>query len=109
MPPIDDLIGWFFKLMIASVISFLWWGKREDKKTLNTHSEAIVMLKTQAVTEDKVREIVTEATKNAIGPIHETMIEVKTLVMANTTVTKELQLKLAVQEGYQKAMKEMAA
>lgn len=107
MPPFDDLIGWFFKLIIAGIMSFLWWGKREDKKTLNTHGEDIVKLQSQAVTEDKVREIVTDVTRTAITPIHEAIAEIKTLVVTNTDITKQLQIKMAVQEGYQQAKKEM--
>jgi hypothetical protein len=109
MPPFDDLIGWFFKLIIAGVMSFLWWGKREDKKTLQTHGEYIVKLQSQAVTEEKVREIVTDVTRTAITPIHDAMAEIKTLVLANTELTKQMQIKMAVNEGYQQAIKEMKA
>jgi hypothetical protein len=107
MPPFDDLIGWFAKLMIAGIMSFLWWGKREDKKTLQTHGEYIIKLQSQAVTEEKVREIVTEVTRNAIDPIHEAVTEIKSLVIANTEITKQLQIKMAVNEGYQKALTDM--
>ena len=107
MPPFDDLIGWFFKLIIAGIMSFLWWGKREDKKTLKTHSEDIVKLQSQAVTEDKVREIVTDVTRTAINPITEAIAELKILVVANTDITKQLQIKMAVQDGYHQAMQEL--
>lgn len=88
-------------------MSFLWWGKKEDKKLLETHSADIVKLKTTAVTEDKVREIVTEVTANALHPMIETMAEIKRLVTDNTEISKQLQLKMAMQEGYQKAVKEI--
>ncbi len=109
MPPIDEFMGWVFKALIAGVMSFLWWGKREDKKTLDTHSMAITKLQSQAVTEDKVREIVTEVTHNAIGPMSAGIAEIKKLVLANTDITKELQIKMATQEGYQRAIKELTA
>jgi hypothetical protein len=107
MPPFDDLIGWFFKVAIAGIMSFLWWGKKEDKKLLESHSEEIVKLRSTAVTEDKVREIITEVTCTAIHPMIETMSEIKRLVSDNREITKSLQLKMAEQEGYQKALKEM--
>lgn len=107
MPPFDDLIGWFFKLTIAGLMSFFWWGKREDKKLLNSHSEAIVRLNSQAVTEDKVREIVTEVTTTAMSPMSDTLEEIKRLVTDNTNITKQLQIKMATQEGYQLAIKEL--
>lgn len=107
MPPVDDLISWFFKLTIAGVMSFLWWSKREDKKLLESHTEEIVKLKSSSVTEEKVREIVTEVTNTAIHPMVETMAEIKKMVLENTSVTKSVQIKLAEQEGYQRALKEM--
>ena len=109
MPPFDELIGWFFKLIIAGIMSFLWWGKREDKKLLNSHSKDIVRLQSQAVTEDKVREIVTEATNTAINPMYKTMDDIKTIVTDNSNLVKKLQIKQAVQDGYQQAMKELKA
>jgi len=108
MPPFDDLIGWFFKVVVAGTMSFLWWGKKEDKKLLKSHSEEIIKLRSTAVTEDKVREIITEVTLTAIHPMVETMSEIKLLVKANTEVTKALQIKMAEQDGYQKALKEMS-
>ena len=108
MPPFDDLIGWFFKVVIAGIMSFLWWGKREDKKLLESHTEEIVKLKTSAVTEDKVREIVTEVTSTALHPMMETMAEIKQMVNDNTSITKSVQIKMAEQEGYQRALKEMS-
>jgi uncharacterized membrane protein len=107
MLPLDDLIGWFFKVIIAGVMSFLWWGKKEDKRLLEAHTEEIVKLKSTAVTEDKVREIVTEVTSAAINPMIETMSEIKHMVSDNMEITKAMQIKMAEQEGYQKAVKEI--
>jgi hypothetical protein len=107
MPPFDDLIGWFFKLMIAGLMSFFWWGKREDKKILSSHSEAIVKLSTQMVTEDKVREIVTEVTAIAMSPVADALAEIKRVVIENSVLTKELQIKMATQDGYNLAVKEL--
>lgn len=107
MAPIDDIMGWLLKLMIAGVMSFLWWGKKEDKKLLKTHTEDIVRLQSQAVTEDKVRVIVTEAIGNAILPMHENIVEIKRLVTDNSDLVKQLQIRMAVQDGYQQAIKEI--
>ena len=107
MEPSEDLAAWLVKLILAGFLSFLWWAKKEDKKLLESHSEAITVLKTQAVTEEKVREIVTQATTMAVNPMYEVIVEVKKLVMANTDLTKELQLKMATQEGYRRAMKDV--
>ena len=109
MPPFDDLIGWFFKVLLAGIMSFLWWGKKEEKKILESHSEEITRLKTAAVTEDKVREIVTEVTSTALHPMMETMVEIKRMVTDNTLITKSVQIKMAEQEGYQKAIKELSS
>jgi uncharacterized Tic20 family protein len=108
MPPFDDLIGWFFKVILAGVMSFLWWGKKEDKKLLDTHAKEIVRLKSTAVTEDKVREIVTQVTSVALHPMIETMAEIKRIVNDNMGITKAVQLKMAEQEGYQNALKELS-
>jgi hypothetical protein len=107
MPPVDDIMGWFFKLILAGIMSFMWWGKKEDKKLLKAHSDDIVKLQTQAVTEDKVRRIVTEALSDAIHPMHENIVDIKRLVTDNSDLVKQLQIKMAVQDGYQQAMKEL--
>ena len=106
-PPIDEIIGWLFKLGVAGVFSFFWWGKREDKKLLNNHTKDIVRLQEGLVTEDKVREIVTEVTTRAINPMCETMEDIKKLVLDNRELTKSLQIDMAVQEGYRKAIRDM--
>jgi hypothetical protein len=109
MPPLDDLLGWFFKLMIAGVLSFFWWGKKEDKKLLDAHTKEIVRLESLAVTEDKVREIVTEVTTTAVSPMSDMLTEIKKLVTDNTDISKQLQIKMAAQEGYQRAIKDLHA
>lgn len=107
MPPVDELMSWLFKLVVGGIMSFMWWTKREDKKLLDSHTEDIVKLKSEAVTEDKVRDIVTEVTKLTIQPMQDDVSEIKAMVRANTEVTKDLQVKLAEQEGYRKAMQEL--
>ncbi len=109
MPPFDDLIGWFFKLAAAGIMSFFWWGKKEDKKMLDSHAQAIVELKSTAVTEDKVRQIITEVTSSALHPMLQMVEEIKVLVTDNTNTTKSLEIKMAAHEGYQAAIKELAA
>lgn len=108
MPPFDELLGWFFKMIIAGVMSFLWWGKKEDKKLLEAHSEEIVRLKSTSVTEDKVREIVTEVTTTAINPMLAKMDDIRHVVMDNAATTKQMQIKMAEQDGYRKAVKELS-
>lgn len=107
MPPVDDLLSWLFKLLVGGIMSFMWWSKREDKKLLNAHNEDIVKLKSEAVTEDKVRDIVTEVTKLTIQPMQDDVSEIKVLVKSTAEVTNNLQMKIAEQEGYQKALKEL--
>lgn len=107
MPPYDEIISWFFKVVIAGAVSFMWWGKKEDKKLFESHSEEIVKLKSTAVSEEKVREIVSEVTATAVHPMIETMSDIKRIITDNTEITKAMQIKMAEQEGYQKALKEL--
>lgn len=107
-PPFDELAGWLFKVTLAGAMSFLWWGKKKEKELLDDHTKKIIELKSTAVTEDKVREIVTEVTANAMTPMMESISEIKHLVTDNTSITKGMQLKMAEQEGYQKALKELS-
>ena len=109
MPPIDELVSWLFKVVVGGFISFMWWIRREDKKALESHTADIVKLKSVAVTEDKVREIVTEVTSSAIHPMIETISEIKQIVTDNSNITKAMQMKMAEQEGYQKALKEFSS
>lgn len=104
MPPLfDDPVGWFFKLAIAGVMSFLWWCKREDKKLLESHTKELVELRASAVTQDEVRQVVKEVTY----PMIETMREIKQVVTDNKGVTDSIQIKIAEQEGFQKALIEV--
>ncbi len=107
IPPVDEFMGWVFKTAIVGGMSFLWWGKKEDKKLLANHSKDIVRLQAGMVTEDKVRDIVTEFGATTIMPMHSTINEIKELVTLNTKMTNKLEIKMATQEGYQQAFREM--
>lgn len=100
---------------LLSIVAGVWglasayflWLKKEDKKKLDKHETDIKELQSTAVTEDKVRNIVTDTINKAVLPMCKDMAEIKELVRTNTETTKQVQLKMAEQEGYQKAVKEL--
>jgi len=105
IPPVDDLIGLFFKFLLGGAVSLLFWGKRKDKEKLDEHSTAIVELKTLLVTEDKVRAII----KDEINPVRDDMREIKNMVRTNSQVLSDLTYKIAEQEGYKRATDDIKA
>ena len=106
-PPTDDLFGWLFKFIFVTVTGFLVWGKKRDKDKLDKLAEEVTKLKSEMVTEDKVRSIVTETINTAIIPLCADMAEVKKLVTSNSEITKQLQIKMAEKEGYEQAIRDL--
>lgn len=89
--------------MLSGFSGFLWWVIRTDKKKLEDHDKDIAVLKSMAVDEDKVREIVTEA----MDPFREDLREIKDLVRENSITVKHLEISLAQQAAYHQAYKEL--
>lgn len=108
MIPIEDIAGYLVKgllIILSGFSGFLWWLVKADKKKLEDHDKDIAVLKSMAVSEDKVREIVTEA----MDPFREDLKEIKDLVRENSITVKHLEISLAQQAAYQQAYKELKA
>jgi hypothetical protein len=100
------IIATIFAAILSSIVGLLSWLFRTEKTKIDNHEKEIERLKAQAVTEDKVREIVTESINTAVYPIRDDIREIKELVKRHTLMTEQLQIKVAQQEGYQQALKE---
>jgi hypothetical protein len=100
------IIATVFVAILTGIVGLLSWLFRTEKTKIDNHEKEIERLKAQAVTEDKVREIVTESINTAVYPIRDDISEIKELVKRNTLMTEQLQIKVAQQEGYQQAVKE---
>ncbi len=103
----DDNIMKLVWLIVAGGIAYLWWGKREDKKTLDRHTMEITTLQSTSVTEEKVRDIIIESIALALTPVTGSLNEIKDLVVANTVITKGLQSRADYEDGYRQAKKDL--
>lgn len=107
MPQIESMVVGFIGLLTSGAMSFFWWDKKETKKLLSAHSKDIVRIESRMVNEDKVREIVTEVVSNTFIPLHEIMMDIKSLVTANSAEVKQLQVNQAVERGYREALSDL--
>jgi septal ring factor EnvC (AmiA/AmiB activator) len=106
MFPIDDLGAWLFKGIVtlcAVLISWLGWLFKTQSKKVDDHDREIAELKAQAVTEDKVREIVIES----LQPMREDISEIKDILKTTASTVKDVETRMARQEGYQEALREI--
>lgn len=112
MFPTEVIINWIMKILLmflAALVTFLGFVIKSEKTKIDRHEQEIEKLKAQAVSEDKVREIVTESMCAAVVPIREDMTEIKELVKECSLTVKQLEIRVASQEGYQQAIKELKA
>lgn len=100
--PPDDLVAWFFKLIVSGIMGLFWWRARETSKKISEHSEDIAQLKVSCVTQDTVREIFREENRVTNSNIE----ELKQLVRNNNQQMTELSIKIAMEEGYRRAERE---
>ncbi len=107
MLEIQSMVVGLFTLLLSGVLSWFWWEKKEDKKTLIAHSKDITRIEAKMVDEDKVREIVTEVVSTSIIPLHEIMMDIKGLVTANSQEVNQLKVNQAVERGYREALSDI--
>lgn len=108
---INILVGLSSLLILVLGYMFKNEKKRIDDhgSALEEHSKELERIKSNAVTEDKVREILNESITAGVTPLYHAMDELKHLVKTNTDLTNRLQLDFARQEGYRQAEKELKA
>ena len=107
MPPLDEIFSWLFKIIFTAAMSFLWWGKKEDKKELKSNSKSIIELQSKAMTEDKTRQIIKDEFILHMKPVQEDITEIKGMISGIQRATSEITIKIAKREGYEEALKEL--
>lgn len=107
MPPVDDFIGWFFKVSLGAVLALFGWLFKAEKSRIDDHAKEISMLKSSSVSEDKVREIIRETVDTALIPMREDLQEIKRVTGESALNIKQMEIEMARQEGYRKAEREM--
>jgi len=112
LPPVDDLVGWFFKLIVGAFISYSAWVHKKDKEHFREHDRAIIKLQSTSISEDKVRSIVKEEINSVREDLKEDMIdlkgdlkEIKSLVLENINIVNDIRLERAKEQGYKEALK----
>lgn len=103
---VDDLAAWALKAVVALIAGFvalLTYMFKTEKDKITTHEKEIADLKAQSVSEDKVREIVTDCFTSLKEDMKDDMQELKIIARENMELTRSLQVDVAQMQGYHRA------